>query len=336
MGVVWASVLGGYPRSRPVRLALRDRERGAVGWGQDVELVRAGAAAVIGAQLAAGMRFVVDGMLDWHDIFRPFAVAWRNVSLGGLLRYFDNNFFYRIPVFHDKPEPSDPVLAPRVRWALDVSWPAGVKAVMPGPVTFARLAENRSRLSVEELAESIAVQLGLEARLAAEAGASVVQVDEPFLADVDATPDDARLAVELAARIRGEARVPVWLAVYFGFPEAKVYEALLDAKVDYVSLDVIDQPARAMEVIGAKGYGGWRPVLGLVDARQIYDDDLGKLEDLAARLAGGVEELGLTTSTWLDLIPYRYSLRKTALLGRLAERLAERLGYRLETPLRHV
>ncbi len=44
----------------------------------------------------------------------------------------------------------------------------------------------------------------------------------------------------------------------------------------------------------------------------------------------------MTTTSGFELIPYRYSLRKTSLLGRLIERVAEKLGFELKTPLRHV
>ncbi len=340
MGEVWGFVVAGYPRPRSVRLALRDRERGRIHYGGAEEAVALGSAAVIGAQVSAGLAYAGDGVMDWHDPLRPFALAWRNVSLDGLIRFFDNNFFYRIPVFHGEPEPGDPIVPPRAARFAPLAWPAGYKATIPGPLTFLRLSKNGSGVEDEELGRAIARLLAMEASGAAEAGADLVEVQEPFLADVDATPDDVDLFKELVSIVRervGGARLVV--SVYYNFPDPKVYDAMLDVKgVDYVALDIADAPARAVETLKARGVGEWRPALGLINARDIYDDDVERLAGEAASLAKalGLEEVVVTTSSGFELIPYRYSLRKTQLLGRLAEETAARLGYTVKTPLRHI
>ena len=318
---IWGSVLGGYPRSRVARKALRDSERGRAPYSAVEEVIYRASIAVIGAQASAGLDYIVDGMIDWHDIFRPFAEAWRNVTPTGLLRYFDNNFFYRIPHFIDEPEPTRLVLAPRVSAFINYAEPSRLKVVVPGPVTFSRMSHNSSGLRPEELAERIATLLAAEARAAAEAGASMVQVDEPFLSDPDATRDDAVLASELVSRIASEAGVPTVLAVYFGVPEPVVYEAMLDSRVEYLSLDVVDSPSRLLSLVSSKGWGGHKPVLGLVDSRRLIDD-FNLYTGLFHKVPkDGSDEVGVTTSTWLDLIPYDHSLKKTKRLGTLVERL---------------
>ncbi len=323
---VWGMVLGGYPRGRLARYTLRDRERGRLAWLAPSASLVAAHAEVIGAQKAAGLPVVVDGMLDWHDILRPFAASWRNVSIDGLLRFFDNNFFYRIPVFTGEPDIIEPVLAPRVREFSLLADPAALKVVVPGPVTFLRLSRNKSDLSDEDLADKIANTLRVEVELAFEAGAGMVQVDEPFLGDIDATRDDATLAVELVNKIVKGFEERSVLAVYFQPPHPQVYEEILNVKTKYLAVDLVDLPDRAEKIVRDKGFGGHVPVLGLIDARRIYDDDLAKASEKALSLAKGYEELVISTSAWLDLIPHRYALRKTLLLGSLVERIAAKAG----------
>ncbi|MEM4681260.1 MAG: methylcobalamin--homocysteine methyltransferase [Acidilobaceae archaeon] len=317
---VWTSPLGGYPRNRAVRRLLRDYEMGLVSR-EEVELaLLKNSSVIIGAQLASGMDYVTDGMLDWHDPFRPFVSAWRNVTASELLRYFDNNFFYRVPVFTGLPEANNTVWPQRVKSLRQLAEPAGFKVVLPGPITFASLSKNASGKSFEELAYSIAKLLAREARASVEAGCSFIQIDEPFLSDLGATRDHGALAAELASLIAKESEhAKTALAIYFGVPKPEVYEQLLASRVSCISIDVIDSLSDALKLVEAKGFPGYCPVLGLVNSRTIYDDDLAKLADLAVRLARGQEELGLTTSTWLDLIPYEYSIKKTRLLGALAE-----------------
>ena len=310
------------------RHALRDYERGVMARPDLEEVLVASHSEVIGAQKAAGLPIVVDGMIDWHDIFRPFVRSWRNVAVDGLLRYFDNNFFYRIPVFVGEPDVIEPVLPPRVRLYAPLAHPAGLKVVVPGPVTLARLSRNRSGIDDAELADKIASALRVEVEGAFREGAAMVQVDEPFLADVDATRDDAVLAIDLLGKIVSGYEDKSILAVYFNFPEKGIYDVLLDAPTRYVALDIADYPQRALEVIENKGFGGHVPALGVIHARRIYDDDLEEALAWARRvLSDGIEEVVFTTSSWLDLIPHRYSLRKTILLGRLVELAAEKLGW---------
>lgn len=323
---VWGSALGGYARSRLVRRLLREYERGAVSQAELERTLIEASATVIGSQLSSSLLYVVDGMLDWHDIFRPFVEAWRNVTPTGLLRYFDNNYFYRIPLFTAEPESSRLILAPRVRTFSRLAEPSLLKVVMPGPFTFAFMSENATEKSREELAASIAKLLAAEAKAAVEAGAGAVQIDEPLLSDPDVTKDQAILATELASEIaKSSGSAKTILSIYFDVPKPEIYEQAMAAKVRCVSIDAIDAPARFNELVASKGLRECS-ALGLVNARNVYDDELQRLEEMAAGAANGIDELGITTSTWLDLIPYDYALRKTRILGLLTERIAKRVG----------
>ncbi len=302
---------------------MRDLERGSLP-AHDIDWqLRAESAAVVGLQEALGFRFVTDGMVDWHDIFRPFVSAWRNVTVGGLLRYFDNNFFYRMPIFVDRPDPSQFVWAPRIRSLSGILEPNPMKIVIPGPLTFTLMSKNESGLGKEELAESVASALAMEARAAVEAGAGAVQIDEPFLTDQDVNEDDARLAAELISSITSQLSVPTILSLYFDVPKESVYEQLLNSKVSYISIDVADAPARAIQLISRKGFGGHGAVLGVVDARRIEDDRYDAVAGWVKSLRPEVgDEVGLTTTTWFDVIPYTYSLRKAYILSEIFNRLS--------------
>jgi len=335
--VIWASPLGGYPRGRHVRYVMRDLDSASIEKHRAfIEIDRA-QTLVIGAQLASGMKYVVDGMLDWHDIFRPFVESWRNVYLDGIIRYFDNNFFYRIPVFRGEPEPQRLVTPARVLAYRVLAEPAGLKVVIPGPLTMVKLGRNESELEDEELVMRVASALAMDVAGSARNGAALIQVDEPYLSDPDASKEDARLAVEALEVIRksiGDARLS--LAVYFDAPSPSVYEELLEAKADYLSLDLADAPGRALGLLEGKGCGGHSLVVGVINARHIYDDDyhtVKSMVEIVLKACPEITELGLTTTTWLDLIPLRFALRKTALLGAYAERLAAELGLEAEIPL---
>ncbi|ALL02014.1 putative cobalamin-independent synthase MetE domain containing protein [Pyrodictium delaneyi] len=321
-----AEVLGGYPRSERVRKTLRRFEEKAEEGFIDVSrVVWEDTLLVVGAQLGAGLSTIVDPVIDWHDPLRPFAEAWRNVAVDGLLRWFDNNFFYRIPVFTDMPDPKRLVTPPRVIQLRKILPRfARLKIVLPGPVTFARLSKNMTGRSLEELAAEIASILAREAEKAAEAGAAVVQVDEPFLADIDATSEDAVLAAELASRILSAAAAKgasTRLAIPYNVPEPQIYEKLLDVKADYIVLDMVDNPAKVLQLLEAKGLGNHGLGAGIIQARDIYPDNYEKIKEALDKAleTTKAENLLITTSAWLDLIPLNYAIEKTRIVARIAE-----------------
>jgi 5-methyltetrahydropteroyltriglutamate--homocysteine methyltransferase len=53
---------------------------------------------VIAEQEAAGVDLVTDGHVHWDDIVTPFARHMSGFEIGGLIRFFDNNVYYRRPV----------------------------------------------------------------------------------------------------------------------------------------------------------------------------------------------------------------------------------------------
>ena len=119
-----------------------------------------------------------------------------------------------------------------------------VKFSFTGPFSLARRVKNEAYSNPDDLVLAFARILNREARALAEAGAAVLQIDEPFLAGY---PEEVGLAVRainlVYEGIQGPARAvhvcygnryarPVWEGHYeFLFP------AILDAQVDQLVLE---------------------------------------------------------------------------------------------------
>ncbi|NPA05565.1 MAG: methylcobalamin--homocysteine methyltransferase [Crenarchaeota archaeon] len=330
--LVGAELVGGFPRSERLRKALRRlEEKGSVGVVETLRVLWEEELVLVGVQLGAGLRCVVDPMLDWHDLLRPFVEAWRGVYADGLLRWFDNNFFYRVPVFVEEPSPQRFVLAPRVRSLRErlPSW-VGLKVVVPGPYTFAKLSRRLGGIGFWDLVGYLADLLAVEVRKAVEAGASVVQVNEPILGDVAVDAEEAGRAVEYINRVLGAAAgAETILAVEYNVPSPDVYEkAVLEARADYLLIDIADYPDRAFKLLSSKGLGGHGLAAGVLDARSIYLEPYSRFEELVSRAVSAArpEKLLVTPNTGFELIPYRYGVAKARLLGQHYARLVERMG----------
>ncbi len=323
---VWGMILGAYPRSRLARYTLRDRERGILDYTQYTSRLLMIHSEIIGVQKAHGLPVVVDGMVDWHDIFRPFIKRWKNVSIDGLLRYFDNNFFYRIPVFTGEPDPLEPVWLPRIRQFKNLAEPSSLKIVLPGPFTFVNLSQNASDLSKTELAESITSILKSEIELVKEESV-FIQVDEPLVGDRRLSKEEVEEYLDYWNEIASLSSENSAIAIYFDAPRKEVFDIVLESKFKYVSVDVIDSKRRAIELLEKTGLPGHVPVLGIVDARRIHEDSLDdELLTMIKKLSKESHEIVLTTTTWLDLIPYTYALKKTKILSKFVDIVSEKIG----------
>ncbi len=315
-------VLGGMARSPRARRILRDLEKGVIHESDAWRAVLEENVSLAWLQVGAGLTVVSDPVIEWHDLFRPFAESWRGCFPGGLLRFFDNNFFYRVPTFLELPSPTKPVLAPRVR-ALVERLPRWVKlkVVLPGPITFARMSKAPPGVDFGVFVEELAKVLREEARLAIEAGARVIEVDEPWLCDVDASRSDAELATELFRKYFANLGAETVLATYFSPPTPSIWEVLANAGASYVTIDVVDSPKRAREALEKAVPEG--VALGVVQARDLLDPPLELVKEFA-RLCEerGAKRVALTTSAWLDLLPFDASIEKVIKLGRLLRALS--------------
>ena len=233
---------------------------------------------VIKEQEAAGIDLVTDGHGRWDDILTPFARKITGFEIGGLLRWFDNNVYYRKPICTGPLEWGGPASVDHFKFAASVA-SKPVKAVIPGPVTFARLSIDEHYADHENFVLAIARVLAQEAFELEAAGAKVIQIDEPALLDA---PEDLQLAQDAIYLITNELRsAETVLATYFGDAK-RLGPELYNIRVDGFGFDLIAGPENMhliRELPAEK-----KLQAGIVDARNT------KLEDADA-LTRQIEEL---------------------------------------------
>ena len=323
---VSCSVLGGYPRNRRVRHLVRDYEEGKLSSNDFYNTLMGETVFLVGVQRAHDCECIVDGMLEWHDILRPFVNSWRGVYPSGLLRYFDNNFFYRIPVFYEAPEPMNYILSTKFNMIKEYISGSPYKAVIPGPATFVALSKNETGKDDIWLATKIAEALNSELRKL-NGDNVIIQVDEPALTDKELYDKTRTHLDEIYGSLLSGLNIPVRLSVYFGCIMEDAYTELLDIKgLDFIILDSVDCK-KIYTLIKEYGVKNRKLGLGVIEARDIYEDDYTKVKTNVIKLLEENEDdlslLHLTTSTWLDLIPYEYAVKKTKILSYYSSRIKE-------------
>ena len=213
-------------------------------------------------QQEAGLDRIVEGQARWDDMLaHPLSVS-DAVEMRGIVRYYDNNNFYREPVVTDELSATGDVAAELDATAEHVE--DGLQAVLPGPYSLADLATDDHYGDEAEFLDAVADFLADEA-------AELPDVETLFLLEpslVENAPDDGEdeRASEAIDAVAAATDADVVAHTYWGAIEEKVYAHLMDADVDAIGFDLIadhDQTVYNIQEYGTKD----SVALGLVDGQ---------------------------------------------------------------------
>ncbi|WP_049888492.1 MULTISPECIES: 5-methyltetrahydropteroyltriglutamate--homocysteine methyltransferase [unclassified Natrinema] len=278
---------------------------------------------VIGVQQDAGLDRIVEGQLRWDDMLaHPLAVA-DAVETHGIVRYYDNNNFYREPVVTDDLEPTGDI-ASELEAAAELAQGDDLQAVLPGPYSLYDLATDEHYGDDGDFLAAIAAFL--EGEVDAFPAHETLFLLEPSLVETPpADGEDAR-ASEAIDRVASATDADVVVQPYWGALEEKVYAHLLDADIDAVGFDFVAN--QDDNLYNIQEYGTTDDVaLGLADGQNTLVEDPEAIRDRTEWVDGqlGVTEFEtvyLTTNTGTFYLPYGKYVAKLEALAEAAD-LAE-------------
>ncbi|MDI3317930.1 MAG: hypothetical protein QJR14_10000 [Bacillota bacterium] len=323
-----AALLDGYPhvpwRRGQVNLR-RERnrfEQGEIGAAALAAAYDATVLRIVGEQEEAGLDPVTDGQARQDDLMEPLVRDLSGLEPGGLLRYYDNNFYYRAPRVTGRIAARGMSLAGQVAWLVRRT-SRRVKVVLPGPLTAAALVVDEHYHDRERLLADLSEALHLLAGQAVEAGAAVLQLDEPELVRpqgenrVRARQERAAWlseARQATARVVEGLGARTQVALFFG-PSAPLLDELAGWPADDLLFDLASDPSLVDGLAGGgfpKGVG-----LGWLDARQPRLEPVEEAERLVDRLSGKIplERITLHPSASLEFLPADKARAKLERLG---------------------
>ena len=167
-----------------------------------------------------------------------------------------------------------------------------IKITLPGPFTMSRQAVNEFYDDDEELALDFAAALNEEAHDLKQAGADIVQLDEPW---VEAAPEiAARYAVKALDRALAGVQAPTVVHLCFGYAQLvhdksqgryAFLEPLADSSVDQISIEAA-QPKLDLGVL--KAIARQTVILGVLD---LGEPAVESPEEVAGRIRKGLEHV---------------------------------------------
>ena len=310
---------GIYPRSEDVVAATRGLERGRVGRDEVDAAFAADRADFVAAQREAGLDLSSDGLLTWQDVFRPLVESAAGLEARTLVRWFDNNSFFRAPEMTgdlsidgvpDVYRSDDDVPTPRV-------------ATLPSPFLFSRAAQSSGDRDVlmKDVAREI---LAPVASALAGRGYEVLHLEEPWLTYFGIEPeswDDFEKALtDLRSGLPDGTAVV--LHVYFG-DAAPHIERLRRLPVDAIGIDLVETDPSSLG-------SGWDTgiLAGCLDGRSSLIEPVDSIVELVTDLVGrtGAPSLFVSSSCELELLPRDLARQKVGRLGEVRARLGEELS----------
>ncbi|MBX0306047.1 5-methyltetrahydropteroyltriglutamate--homocysteine methyltransferase [Haloarcula salinisoli] len=270
---------------------------------------------VVETQADAGLDLVSEGQLRWDDMLTHVLSVTENVETRGIVRYYDNNNFYRDPVVTGELEPTGDV-ARDVEQAMETT-DATVGGVLPGPYSLAELASDEF-YGEDRFLEALATFLADEA-------AELPDMDTVFLLEPSLAvdqPDEPVRVREAIETVADAIDASVLVHTYWGTVSETVYEQLLDASVDGVGFDLVTSRADSVSLVSE--YGLTESVLlGVVNGQNTRLEDADDVRhtsrEFVDRAAETPEQVYLSPNTELFYLPTNRCEAKLETLARAAD-----------------
>jgi len=254
---------------------------------------------LIARQEAAGLDRVVEGQARWDDMLAHPLAVHDSVETRGLVRYYDNNNFYRDPVVTGELTPDGDVAAELTAASAQTD---SLQAVLPGPYSLADLATDEYYGDEAAFLDAIAEFLAGEA--AAFPDVETLFLLEPSLVTNPPGEDVERVpaALDTVADVI-DAEVVVY--PYWGALPETTYTYVLEADVDAVGFDLVAAPEANLH--NAREYGTPDDVaLGVLDGQNTRvesPETVRERIDRFDRQTPAVGRVYATTNTGLFYLP---------------------------------
>ncbi|WP_048067055.1 5-methyltetrahydropteroyltriglutamate--homocysteine methyltransferase [Haloquadratum walsbyi] len=284
-------------------------------------------------QFEMGFDRIVGGQHRWDDMLAHPLTIHDNVETGGIIRYYDNNNFYRDPRVTGELTPTGDIadeLAATAETLTEINannesnsdFPGGdtaLQAVLPGPYSLADLATNNYYPDEATFLSAIGELLTKEA--AALPSHETLFLLEPSLVTAAPNDDIAPLVSETISNIADATESEVIVYTYFGALDEKTYAYLMDASVSALGFDIV-AGEREQTLYNVTEYGVTTDIaLGVADGQNTLVQSSETLAERASWFQNQVpstefDTVYLTTSAEPFYLPVNKHREKlTALAG---------------------
>lgn len=310
---VVTTVVGNYPRPEWFRDYLRKVE--GLQKDLDVEIdrdvLKKAIGEVIDEQKRAGIEVLTDGQLIWHDFLLTIASRLEGFEMNGLVRYFDNNLYYRIPIAKGKVRRTKKIL---YDFEIAFEIEKNVKAVL-SCYTVAKLSRNNYYSRFEDFVWDVCKAIKEEIKELEKMGVRYVQIDEPAL--LYAEKEELEFLKDVYNELM-DVNAETILMTYFDSAE-RIFPEVLEFGFDVIGLDFVEGYEDNLRIL--EEYKFDKINIGLVDGRNTKMEDLNELKDKFEEITsrGEFKKVYISPNTGLEFLPRVKAFEKMKLVAKLKE-----------------
>ncbi|MEM4007538.1 MAG: hypothetical protein QXT92_07770 [Nitrososphaerota archaeon] len=311
-------VTGAYPRSEELIKAFRKCFKKEISREELKKKILDEVKEIVEVQSTAGLKYIVDGMFEWHDLLRPVAENLSGVEINGLARWFDNNTFYKKPIITRNISSKDSILKDYIY--PEIIPPGKWKLILPDPYTFISLSENRSGLKLDQLLFRYAELLNEElVELEIEYGIGQVQLSAPSLVWSKLDEDTLYLVGDAVEEMLKNVKAEKMIHFFFG-DGLNVLPHVLEYKVDVLGFDLT-----RTNLMKLAEYDIESIALGIIDGRNSLIEDVEVVLKKVEKYLNKKEPrlLYITPSCDLEFLTPEIAREKTILIKRIVNALRE-------------
>ena len=313
--------LSGRPEAPSLRRAISRFDNGRITQQELESVADEVTKEAIQEQVEAGLDLVTDGQIRWDDGQTYFAEGIGGFGINGLLRYFDTNTYFRQPVPQEKLEWRGPITVKDFKHAQENST-RPVKPVIIGPFSLGYLSQQGCYSDRRSLVLELASILNQEALALQEAGATMIQFDEPAFLKYK---QDFNILQQACPIVLDGLRVKTAISTYFGdlsgvhreFFQLPFRVFGLDFVMGKANYDLVEDLPQDKELAA-----------GIMDARNTKLETVDEIVDSIRRISRHVsmDRLHVNPSAGLEFLPRTTAQAKLARLVEGAKKAQEVLS----------
>lgn len=306
---LWPKIGGSAPS---LRAALHQADQQKITPTELEKVFQANLERAVTEQATAGIDLINEGLIRAADLFAPLVAAWSGLTRRGIHRYLDTNTLYGEPVVESALEFQPTQTSQDFAYAHKLG---ARKAVLPGPFTFAAACIDNFYPEPKALRQAITQNLKQEIQNLVQAGAELIELQEPALAY---TPSEAQEIQATVAQLAPVAPV-IWTTYFRNFDLATARAIVAGGGL--LGLDLTTNLSFALAELPT---GIQQIQFGAINTRETQLEDAThyakiqkQLQDFAQQNA--TAEIWLSTNTSVEFLPHDRALKKVQLLQELKE-----------------
>ena len=264
-----------------------------------------------------GAEYTTDGMFRWDDIVDITFSYLTGAEKGDLMRFYDNNFYYRRPIIKSKLTSNMEYinyLSISKNILVESKINTKLKGVFLGPLSYLRFSENNYYKNDDELLSDYARETNKVIREAQNI-VDAIEVHEPAIFDKGIKKDLLDRIPKIYDELLESIKIQKHLITYFDINKKRL-DILFNLPVDVIGLDIIENKNKVGNIY--RNFKDKNVFLGVLNTRNTKLERPSSIIRFVRNAYNkGAKDVLIGNASLMDFIPEIIAKRKIKLLGKV-------------------